>query len=379
MKKPILNSQSWHHRAKHFVITTCLMIMLAPSATALTPDPSGGLLEAIDKLREEIVARMEASKSRLDELFLDAYDNLTSSAQLPNLATHNPANAYQFTEGGNPDQKALPVYDLVKESVQQAVAKKLQASLSPGNTDAQRQVLLQPLSTGSDAIANMLDAQSLLGPLVYDSPASQNLAERAVAFLSDYASPIGSIDLQKLHDEKPDIDKSRAGEEYKVKIFTQAAIRSLFLGTLYESLESRIPVKGLGKISGMPNKNDASLAEVMKYIASRRISDKNWYDTINKAPPVVVEREGVFILSEIQWQLYQLHRDNERILQTMTALGVLSLRAGKIMPDKNESELKMLVEGTAPTPPTTEEDNTHQIPNTDPDDLNVNSIPTIPQ
>lgn len=385
MKKPTLNSQPKNRRFRNIAAATCLIIFLAPSVQALadippikSPDSSSLIIEAIDKVREEMIARMELARTQINELFLNAYDKFTGNAQQPNLATQNPANAYQFVVGDNKnEQKPLPVYDLVKESAQKAALKKLQTSISPGNVEAQRQILLQPPSNDKDAIANMLDAQSLLGPLSY-TPAAQNAAERAVEFLSDYATPLGTIDLQKLREQKPDLDKSRSAQEYKVKVYTQGAIRSLLLGNLYDSLEQRVPVKNLGKVSGMPNKTDASLAEVLKYIASRRISDPKWYETMNTASPIVVQREIAFILSELQWQLYQLHTDNERILQTITAAGVVNLRAGVVLPDKNTMELQAAFEGTMPKTPTAggEPDTKYDLPPTTPN--SNNTLPSIP-
>lgn len=408
MKKSILSFQ-WDRHAKWFTGIAFLLLILIPSMQALainTINPSapsappaeispisGGsaygssssspssddIKKAIQELQKEISARMDASKAQIEGLFFAAYSDLTNKTELPNLATQNPANAYQFvaTEGSS-STTTLPVYDLVADSVQKAASQKLQASLSTGNAESQRQILLQPLTTGSDATVNMLDAQSLLGPLTYSTPDTQNLAERAVEFLSDYASPIGTIDLQKLHDKKPELEASRSGQEYKVKVFTQAAIRSLLLGNLYESLESRIPVKDLGKVSGMPDKNDASLAEVTKYIASRRISDKTWYDTINKAPPGVVQRETVFLLSEIEWQLYQLNHNNERMLQTMTAMAVLNLRSNNMLPDQNDISLKAAVEGTEVAPPEASPESKYTIPSTSSGTTNTNAVPSVP-
>ncbi len=320
---------------------------------AETGDTESPLIKAIDNLRKDMVTRFDTLKARLEDLFINASNSLTTSSQQPNLVINNPANAFQFTQDatGGTTIKPLPVYNLVAQAIRQSTTDKLKASLSPGNQDAQRQVLLQPPTNNADATVNMLDTQGLLGPLVYADSTQQNLAERTIAFFSDYANPVGSIDMEQLH-QKPELENGRAGQSYKVKTFTQTAIRSLLLSNLYESFSARTPVKNLGKMSGMPNKNDASLAEVLHYIATRRVSDPDWYTSINTAPPIIVARETAYMLGEIENQLYILHRDNERLLQTMTAIAVLNLRSSKLMADQDEIQLKQAVEGTLPEEPT---------------------------
>ncbi len=357
MKKPN-ETKSTSFFAKRFAIVACLLSTLSTPAFAidpLNPDDSTSVVAAIDKARADIVANLKSAKDQLDMLFLKAFDSvLTAQAQQPNVALQDPTGKYKFTETdeANKNTPPVPAYDLVRTAAQKSATLKLQNSLSNENAATQRQVLLQPLTSAQDAITNMLDAQNFLGPLAYSSAQIQNNAERTVAFLSDYAGPLGSIDLKKLSD-KAELKDTESARKYRVKVYTNAAIRSLLLGNLYDSFNSRIPIAGLAQQSGMSNvKNaSASLAEVEKYVASRRIKDPKWYETINTAPSIAVQREAVFILAEIQWQLYQLHHDNEKMLQTISATGVLNLRNSIISSDQEEIALKQEVEGTAPKKP----------------------------
>jgi hypothetical protein len=381
MKKT--NNKPKHLRIKRLAITTCLLTALSStSALAIDPlnpgTPESSVVEAIEKARVEIIANLKAAKDQLNVLFLNAFSGvLTAQAQQPNIALQDPAGKYKFTETdeAGKNQTPVPPYDLVSEASQKAAAIKLQNSLSNENVKTQRRILLQPPSTDKNAVANMLDAQNFLGPLAY-TPEAQNNAERVVSFLSDYAGPLGSIDLEKL-DAKPDLRDSEAGREYRVKVYTSATARSLLLGNLYDSFNKRVPIAGLAQQSGMSNTPNASasLAEVEKYLASRRIKNADWYKTINDAPSIAVQREIAFTLAEMQWQLYQLHRDNEKILQTMTAVGVLNLRSSAAFISPNEIDLKQELEGTKMKGPEDIPASTQYTPPPSPE----GGIPTIPQ
>lgn len=352
MKKSNLSSQTPKRQRKQLLGTLCLLAILSPTPVladtmdALADSASNSLIKAIDKLREEMSGQFDSLGTRLQKLFSDAADALTARAQQSNIALLNPSGAYGFV--GESKGGAKPVYDLVRDAVQTSVSTKLQTALAPGDETTQNnrnQVLLQ-LPPSTDAASQMMDMQSLLGPLSY-TPTQQNQAERTIAFFSNYSSPLGSIDLAKLQ-ANPTLANGPGGQAYKVKVYSQAALRSLLLGNLYKSFNARVPVAGLGTVSGMQSK-DASLAEVEKYTASRRISDPQWYTDMNTAPPIAVNREAVFILAQILWELHQMRMENETMLQTMTAIGITSAKSSAAFPERSEIELKSALDGTNPT------------------------------
>jgi hypothetical protein len=341
---------------KRFAKIIGLMIFLLPLAPAFADDSSTGtIVNAINKLQTEVSGKLGALNDNLNKLFIAALDTFTAQVKANNLAIFK---NYEFAGGSSKQQ---PIYNLVQTSAQKAAAEKLQNSLrysSPSinktvaeQISAQKDMLLKPLgatdSFDINAVSSMLDSQNLFGSLSYSSE-TQNLAERNLAFFSDYAGPLGNINLSDLYQkEKEGLANGDAGKLYRMKVYTSAALRSLFLNNLYESFNARVPIKNLGKESGMPNQTDASLAEIEKFKASSRISNGDWYNTINNASPAVVQREMVFLLAELQWQLYQLHHDNERMLNTMTALGIINLRSSNSLPDRNETNLQQSLEGTA--------------------------------
>lgn len=378
--KKINNKKPQHHRIKRLAVLACLLSVLSPFTPAFADDPfsSSSIVEAINNARIKILSQMELATVQLNTLFSDAFRNtfLTVNAQVPNLAMLNPVGNYVFEGSGGADQKALTPYELANNASQNLATQKLQKSLSNDDVKAQRQVLLETGANSKEALAKTLDAQNFLTPSAYTVEA-QNNAERTVSFLSDYASPFGTIDLEKLNSKK-ELKDTDAAKTYRVKVYTNAAIRSLLLGNLYDSFNARIPVKGLGEGSGMSDKKSASIVEVEKYIASRRIKNPKWYETINSAPSIAVQREMAFVLAEIQWQLYQLHQDNEKMLQTMTALGVINLRSGGNLADSNEIQLKQDVEGTKPKEPEQITDTTSSGVQNLPPSTENGGIPPIP-
>jgi len=386
--KKINHSKPLHRRVKRFTIIAGLLAILSPFTPALALDPAqpftidlSPVVKAINDAKDAIILETKQPRDDLKVLFLKALDDtfLTTNASVVNMALLKPEGNYSFTESKENKGPATSPYELVRQASQHSAALKLQSALSNKDPEAQRQVL-SSASDAKDAIAKMLDAQNFLGPLAYTSD-EQNEAELTVAFLSDYASPFGTIDLEKLNTNEENKD-TEVAKAYRIKVYTNAAIRSLLLGNLYDSFNARIPVVDLAEKSGMPKKGSASLAEVEKYAATRRIADPKWYETINNTPSIGVERETVFILAEIQAQLYQLHRDNERMLQTMTAIGVTNLRAAGGFPDANEIDLKQKVDGTKMVEkPLTDESfsSSDGLNRTSPPKQKEGAIPSVPR
>lgn len=342
-------------RVKNLLPLACLLAILSPFSPAYAADPTPpfdaeGIVAAINNARVEIVTQLTAAKDQLNRLFSNAFNSafgLTPNAQVPNIALFDPSG-YTFERGSN--TTPITPYALINEAAKKSSTLKLENVLFNQSRQAQKEALLAGMDDSKQAIGN-IDAQNFLRQLSYNTEA-QNKAERMIALLAG-SGAAGSIDLKELK-EKEELNNSDAAKEYKIKTFSNAAIRSLLLGNLYEVFNARIPIKKLGEKSGMPTAN-ASLAEVEQYAASRRIKNPDWYKTIDSAPSIAVQREIAFILAEMQWQLHTLHQDNEKMLQTMTALGIINLRMSAGMStDQKEIELKQEVEGTAPKPPETE-------------------------
>ena len=99
-------------------------------------------------------------------------------------------------------------------------------------------------------------------------------------------------------------------------------------------LNERTVQKSLGDQAGMTTLptdasgsspiHDASPLQVEQFIAQRRADTCTWYTKMNAASATDVSRETLFVLAEIEAELFQLHLDNERIMAT-GSVGVLAL------------------------------------------------------
>lgn len=322
------NSKPPRYHVKYYAVITWLLMTLSPCTSALAdilPIPDSGIKKAIDDARVEIITHMEATTKLLRDLFIGPSTQVTTKDSAPNMALLGKGSATAAT---------VTPYELVEEQSKKAAAQKIEASLELSQKADQTRlgtILLADKNEDRKATSEDLSAGSLT-----NTSADETKGEFAIALLSDFATPLGKFDPAEM--------KTKDGEDakkYRATILMKAAIRSLILENLYDSFNARKSIAGLGEKSGMSAKEgaSASLTAVEQYAASRRIGDEKWYATMNDAPPIVVEREMLFLLAEMRWQLYQMHRDNEKILRTLTALTVTSLHTTSLMADKNEVQL----------------------------------------
>jgi hypothetical protein len=192
-----------------------------------------------------------------------------------------------------------------------------------------------------------LSSESLLGRTVYfdaEDPANATrLANRAINYVV-FATGLGeaptSIDYSSLNDEqKKKLDSTEIGRQYKISLRSLVAARDLMANNLFSMLAKRVQQPGLGEKAGMSHK-DASLLEVEEFVATRRAKSEKWHEDMQKAAPVVLQRETLYVLAEIQQQLMTLQQQNERILATLSVTAAQNLRVAKLMQAQKDLEVK---------------------------------------
>lgn len=177
---------------------------------------------------------------------------------------------------------------------------------------------------GPNPADKSLNAQSLIGPVAFQTEQGQSTgiiqALSFIRFLSGQANPKGVPDLKKLEELDP-LEANR----YLVNLRQFAASQSVGLNNLFQMLARRLTVPKLGEEAGM-DKTDASQLEVANFVARRRVNNSNkWYEEMEKAPPITVQRETLYVLAEIQNQLNEMRLLNERVLLTLTAMQLQSI------------------------------------------------------
>ncbi len=199
-----------------------------------------------------------------------------------------------------------------------------------------------------------LDFQSLISPIAYDN-AGLTRASNFIKYAANLGDPITTIKWSDLNDEqKQKLDSTATGRDYKVYVRSQVAARSVAIDNLLDMLAERTPSKDLGTQAGL-SQADASALQVKEHIATRRTRDAEWYNNMAKASPATIARETLFVLAEIQNQLYDLHKDNERLLATSSMLQLQGTQLSKFMNHQREQEIKTLlgISTAGELPPTT--------------------------
>jgi hypothetical protein len=184
-----------------------------------------------------------------------------------------------------------------------------------------------PPSPGQgDADFNM---GSLIAPTAYDQN-GQYTADYFNKFMAYINTPLTTINWNSLStSQKNDVLGDANGQKYRTTLRSLVAARSVAMDNLYNIYSERLPVANLGTQTGIPNTQDASPLQVQEYVATRRTNSQDWYNDMAQASPATVQREQLFVLAEMERQLYQLHRDNERIIATLSAIELLDTASTK--------------------------------------------------
>ena len=204
-------------------------------------------------------------------------------------------------------------------------------------------------------------ADSLLGPDGYTSD-QQTAAQFYISYLTQSYIPLGStLNLQPLAtvDFKTFQNFQRTNsvyQNYQAGVRSYMAMTSPAISNLNQLMAERTVQTGLGTQVGLtvPSSNgppkpvaDASPLQVQEFIATRRVSNAQWYKDMAAASPATVQRETLFVLAEVEAQLLQLHADNERMLTTMSALMLTASLSQKNQLQVQESSLNNAISTVA--------------------------------
>lgn len=175
---------------------------------------------------------------------------------------------------------------------------------------------------------------SLYAPIGYTSTQQAALAQDAIQFIIGSYLPINVPSLSSNSTTAasqlalPDV------QNYFLKLRTYTSEASVAISNLNYILNERTQQQGLGTAAGMttlptdasgssPIAN-ASPLQIEQFMVQRRAGNKTWYTNVNSATATDISRETLFVLAEIETELFQLHLDNERMM-AVGSVGVLGL------------------------------------------------------
>ena len=186
------------------------------------------------------------------------------------------------------------------------------------------------------------DFNTLISPLSYDKNGEAQ-AKNFLQFMSRIGTSNTAIRWASLTPEqKEKLQTTEQGRDYRVDMRSLAAVRSIALNNLYYLLAERMPQDTLGTQAGLTEAS-GSQKQIENYLATRRIHSKQWYEAMATASPTTLQRENLFVLAEMEQQLYQLHQDNERVLATLSAMLLQNTQMNSLMMQQKENQVKTLL------------------------------------
>jgi len=169
-----------------------------------------------------------------------------------------------------------------------------------------------------------LDFNTLIGPSRYDQDKMKS-ALLFVAFAGGMAHPQETLDFEK--EVKPKLKEGNANAlAYMTALRAYAASQSVGLSNLFEMYAQRVPQKNLAKEAGWEDKfpgetkDGISPLQLDEYSAKRRITNENWYISMETATPVTVQREMLYVLAEMRQEMFKTRMAIERLTATMSVL-----------------------------------------------------------
>lgn len=168
-----------------------------------------------------------------------------------------------------------------------------------------------------------MSLDALLGPRGYaqQTSGSQTIEESDLAakFIKMAGGLTDPLPLENsLPDEPTDPNASNPRLRYILKVLNYAARTSVGIANLNQSLAKRIK-------SGDDNK---SPLEHEYDMASRRLSNE-WHEQMEQAAPLAIQREMLYTLAEMNYQMFQMRQQNERLLTTVSILQLQLLEMNK--------------------------------------------------
>ncbi len=196
-----------------------------------------------------------------------------------------------------------------------------------------------------------LSFDTMLQPTQYNesyfkSSNSNNPPLDYLKYVTNYYSPTPKIDFSALttsggkNSQLNQAFQQSNVLEYLYKIRRLEAVSSVGISNLYYLYSERVPQKTKDLLKNIPDEDlknlpsnlqkYASPLALQKWIATHRLSSESsgsngsdssvtpWVQSIENATPATLQREMVYLLAEIQQQLFKQRMINERILATLS-------------------------------------------------------------
>ncbi len=206
-----------------------------------------------------------------------------------------------------------------------------------------------------------INIANLIEPLVYSKDQAA-AAQRVIQSLVGATTPLPTMDFDSIvKKDGKEKAKRKLGEaptqDYLSALRAYMAAQSLALNNLYFLYAERMPIDtntisddaikhAVNTVSG--STKDLSALKLENLMATRRITDENWYKSLLSDNPAALQREQITLLAEASSEIYNLRATSERILATMS---VLTLQLNQQTRGQLINQLKNTVQGQQDTTP----------------------------
>ncbi len=193
---------------------------------------------------------------------------------------------------------------------------------------------------------NAFNADSLLGVTGFSQEMRKTEIDPLIVFLGNLTQTFTNPGFKEddSEDKRKDLLSNKTIQDYILGIRTVSALQSMALSNFNLMAQEREVIPGLGtkakmidlKTASDPTPKeipDASQVQVEKYLIDRRLNNPKWYTEMNKATSISLQRETLFVLMEMQRQIYELRMANERMLATMSTMQMTMLQMSKAQID----------------------------------------------
>lgn len=211
-----------------------------------------------------------------------------------------------------------------------------------GNATNQNYSLTWTPNTKSDSAVEKeplksVDVNSILAPITY-SNIENSQAKNVIDALGGTLLPMDTVNFDQLvsnlsGDKNKNI-KAKLNEKqtqaYLAALRGYMATQTLALGNLYQLYGERQAIDpntlssdlkaALKAVTSKTANNTASMLQLENFMATRRITDKNWNLNLIKENPATLQREQTQLMAESLAETYQTRMTLERLLATMSVL-----------------------------------------------------------
>jgi len=167
------------------------------------------------------------------------------------------------------------------------------------------------------------DYNSLVGPVVYKDKGQAAL--NFIQFAAGLAQTPEALDFDAKVKDTLGSKTPEKALDYIIALRSYAAAQSVGVTNLLALYEERQAKDGLGEglgkkdSAGRPD-NKASQLEVDEYSAKRRVMDKHWHTSMEKASPATVQREILYVLSEMRLEMFKTRMELERLTSATSVM-----------------------------------------------------------